>query len=119
MPNELLIAKDFLRDFYQRIYITDLALRADPLVSACAWIADCMHWRGRVLTGSFAHWCAEFDYLPVDHTSAEFECCQCYEGTAFEDAKFFAGTQWSDSMAGPLCTKCGDHHRKHRCPADD
>ena len=38
------------------------------------WCADCMKWRGRVLTGKFRHWCFEWDGLPVDETTPEWEC---------------------------------------------
>jgi hypothetical protein len=42
------------------------------------WIADCWRWRGKVLTGRFAHWCHDWDGLPVDETSSEFDCCNCF-----------------------------------------
>lgn len=44
--------------------------------------ADCIKWRGRPLTGKFAHWCYDWDGLPVDETCAEFSACCC----AFQDA---------------------------------
>jgi hypothetical protein len=43
-----------------------------------AWRADCLKQRTRVLTGRFAHYCADWDFLPVDETTPEFECCTCY-----------------------------------------
>lgn len=39
------------------------------------WEADCLHWRGRVLTGEHAHWCNEWDGLPIDETTPEWPCC--------------------------------------------
>lgn len=42
------------------------------------WKEDCMRYRGKVLTGKFAHWCWDWDGLPVDETTREFECCGCY-----------------------------------------
>lgn len=54
--------------------------RIDPPAESPAseqWIADCLHWRGKVLTGRFAHWCAEWDDLPVDETTLEWPC-GCY-----------------------------------------
>lgn len=36
--------------------------------------ADCLHWRGRILLGSFAHWCIDWDDLPVDETCHEWPC---------------------------------------------
>lgn len=41
------------------------------------WIVDCKHHHGKVLTGKYAHWCPEFDYLPIDETCFEFEYCLC------------------------------------------
>lgn len=38
------------------------------------WEADCQKWRGRVLTGAYAHWCFEWDELPVDETCREWPC---------------------------------------------
>lgn len=41
------------------------------------WIDDCMRWYGKVLTGKKAHWCPDWDDLPIDADSSEFECCTC------------------------------------------
>ena len=41
------------------------------------WEVDCLHWRGRVLTGKHAHWCDAYDQLPVDETTPEWPC-GCY-----------------------------------------
>ncbi len=38
------------------------------------WVEDCLHWRGRVLTGKHRHWCYEWDELPVDETTPEWPC---------------------------------------------
>jgi len=40
-----------------------------------AWEADCLHWRGRVLTGQHQHWCHAWDGLPIDETCPEWPCC--------------------------------------------
>jgi hypothetical protein len=46
------------------------------------WIEDCLHWRKRVLTGAFAHWCSDWDLLPVDETTTdEWDCCCCFSMT--------------------------------------
>ena len=41
------------------------------------WVRDCKHWRGKVLTGKHSHWCPDWDYLPIDETTDEFDCCSC------------------------------------------
>lgn len=33
-----------------------------------------MHWRGRILRGDYAHWCPEWDGLPIDETCSEWPC---------------------------------------------
>jgi hypothetical protein len=35
---------------------------------------DCLHYRGEVLTGTYSHWCAEWDGLPIDETCYEWPC---------------------------------------------
>jgi hypothetical protein len=47
----------------------------DPLL----WLDDCEKWIGRPLVGSKAHWCHNWDGLPIDETTKEFECCTCWE----------------------------------------
>jgi len=48
------------------------------------WIADCKHWRGRVLTGKYAHWCFDWDGLPIDETTQEWPCICAAELEAAE-----------------------------------
>ena len=48
------------------------------------WIEDCIRWRGKVLTGKHAHWCFDYDQLPVDETCDEWPC-SCAD--ALEKAK--------------------------------
>ena len=43
------------------------------------WVDDSMRWRGRVLEGKHAHWCPDYDYLPIDETCPEWPC-PCDEG---------------------------------------
>lgn len=38
------------------------------------WEEDCLRWRGRILTGQYAHICWEWDGLPVDETCLEWPC---------------------------------------------
>ena len=48
------------------------------MIASDDWIEDCMHWHGRVLTGAKAHWCLDWDLLPVDETTPmELDCCTC------------------------------------------
>jgi hypothetical protein len=42
------------------------------------WVTDCMQTYGRVLDGAHAHWCPDWDYLPIDETCQEFESCICF-----------------------------------------
>lgn len=46
-----------------------------------AWINDCIRWRGKVLNGPDAHWCYDWDDLPVDAFTPEYDCCVCYKKT--------------------------------------
>jgi hypothetical protein len=39
-----------------------------------AWKRDSRHWRGRVLTGRYCHWCDDWDGLPIDETTPEWPC---------------------------------------------
>ena len=43
------------------------------------WVQDCMYWRGVVLTGKYAHWCWDWDDLPVDETTPEWYYCSCWD----------------------------------------
>lgn len=49
---------------------------------ASDWFEDCMQFHGVVLTGRFAHWCPDWDDLPVDETVEEFKVCHCFEAEA-------------------------------------
>lgn len=55
------------------------------------WVQDCATWHGRVLTGRLAHWCSDWDGLPMDETCQEIDdpmalvCPWC--GFAGEDVK--------------------------------
>ena len=43
------------------------------------WIDDCMKYWGRVLDGPDAHWCYDWDELPIDATCKEYEFCTCVD----------------------------------------
>lgn len=49
------------------------------------WGEDCLRYRGAVLTGQLAHWCHDWDGLPVDETTEEIKTCTCW--TAGEKAE--------------------------------
>lgn len=38
------------------------------------WKVDSLRWRGRVLVGIHAHWCLDWDGLPIDETCPEWPC---------------------------------------------
>ena len=46
-------------------------------IGGAKWDAECRRWRGRVLTGVGRHWCYDWDFLPVDETTPEWESCTC------------------------------------------
>jgi hypothetical protein len=46
-------------------------------VTSPDWIEDCIKWYGEVLAGRYAHWCPDWDGLPIDETSPEFKSCTC------------------------------------------
>jgi hypothetical protein len=54
---------------------------SDPLWMREDWKADSLKWRGEVLKGEYAHWCNEWDGLPVDETTPEFLACLCWEAS--------------------------------------
>ncbi len=39
-----------------------------------SWKAESFRWRGRILEGEAAHWCADWDYLPIDEICPEWPC---------------------------------------------
>ncbi len=46
-----------------------------PCAAIPLWEADCMYWRGKVLRGPDAHWCNDWDGLPVSAFTMEYDCC--------------------------------------------
>lgn len=42
------------------------------------WNEDAIRWRGSIMTGLHAHWCVDWDGLPIDETSLEYPCA-CIE----------------------------------------
>jgi len=37
----------------------------------------CYRWHGRKLEGNYAHYCPDWDFLPIDNTCVEFQSCTC------------------------------------------
>lgn len=52
----------------------------DVLATRNDFEADCLQWRGRVLTGKHAHCCPDWDGLPIDETTPEWPCVCCRNG---------------------------------------
>lgn len=60
-----------------------------PAVSKrrAAWDELCIKWRGRPLTGKYAHACDDWDGLPIDETCENEWPCACFK-------------QWGEKMFG-------------------
>lgn len=41
------------------------------------WADECIEFYGRILNGKKAHWCNDFDGLPIDETCYEMNHCLC------------------------------------------
>jgi hypothetical protein len=52
------------------------------MTHSAEWEADCLRWRGKVLTGEHGHWCPDYDFLPIDETCANEWPCPCQVGDA-------------------------------------
>jgi hypothetical protein len=59
--------------------------RDETVRHSVEWEADCLRWRGKVLTGEKAHWCWDWDGLPVDETTPEWDACTCYDAISAEN----------------------------------
>lgn len=42
-----------------------------------SWEIVCMRYRGRVLRGKLAHYCDDWDGLPIEVGDEEMSCCTC------------------------------------------
>ena len=42
------------------------------------WADSCLEWHGVILVGKYAHWCLDWDELPIDESCAEFMHCNCF-----------------------------------------
>lgn len=55
------------------------------------WVEDCMKFYGKVLTGKNAHWCPDWDHLPIDDTCHEMKYCSCGSFSEIELKKITHG----------------------------
>lgn len=64
-----------------------------------AWELDCKQYYGRILDPSdtYAHWCNDWDDLPINSTSPEFESCTCFPYATPYYTKNNSGTKDSGS----------------------
>lgn len=44
-------------------------------MSSQQWKEDSLMWRGKVLGGPDAHWCNDWDGLPINAFDVEYSCC--------------------------------------------
>lgn len=61
------------------------------------WNVEWFRWNGMRPPGVYAHWCEEWDYLPIDEHCPEFFCCSCYEASdpVFMNHVEYWNDQWS------------------------
>ena len=45
-----------------------------PVTVKDEWEEDCIRYRGRLLNGKNAHYCFDWDFLPIDETCREWPC---------------------------------------------
>jgi hypothetical protein len=50
------------------------------------WNKQCLHYRGRILTGEHGHYCPDWDELPIDETCQEWPCPCCVGDAARKEA---------------------------------
>lgn len=43
-----------------------------------SWETICLRYRGRVLKGKLAHYCGDWDFLPIEEGDEEMKSCTCY-----------------------------------------
>jgi hypothetical protein len=82
------------------------------------WARDCQHWRGLVLVGSCAHWCNDWDGLPVDETSDEWSSCTCLMRSTNNLHCWEDGPRIDDDC-GRTCMLHAGHDGLHEWTRDD
>lgn len=56
-----------------------VVFRIETRLYTTEWVGECKTWRGKVLWGKYAHFCFDWDDLPVDETCPEYEGCTCLD----------------------------------------
>jgi hypothetical protein len=59
----------------------------NALDGAEAFAIDSRKAHGRILTGRLAHWCPDWDNLPVDESTPEIDGCTCYSAEEIDRAR--------------------------------
>jgi hypothetical protein len=54
-----------------------LSEKLHPVIALPDWKRDCLYWWKEVLAGTRAHWCPNWDFLPIDETRDEIKSCTC------------------------------------------
>ena len=65
-----------MADKFIKQFRPDYMFESKPMTD---WEADCYEFHGKFLHGTFQHYCAEFDGLPIDETCKEFDHCKCFD----------------------------------------
>lgn len=40
-----------------------------------------------LLNGDYKHYCSDWDFMAIDETFLEFECCTCYDPHVYEETR--------------------------------
>ena len=75
MHGESATSDTYLIEAWERMTFGGLRLTSRYIADTGEWIRDCLKWRGELLQGREAHWCYEWDGLPIDETCIEWPCC--------------------------------------------
>ena len=62
-----------------------------PHKYAIEWERHTRRWRGKVMTGLYAHWCSDWDDLPIDETTPEWPCACSDDLIRAVEARFADG----------------------------
>lgn len=62
---------------------------------------ECIRWHGKNLTGNYAHYCPDWDYLPIDDTCVEFQSCTCPKLPMDDTEEVIDGDEGSEDGPSP------------------